>query len=283
MRIGRRSMYFTKGLLFFLVVGIIVFFSLAPFIWQVITSIKPSEEIFTRPVIYIPSRLDFSAYLKIFIQRPFGRQIINSIGIACISTLICVFVGSLAAYAIARFNLLGGEGVLLAVLIISFFPGIVLIVPLYEMVRSAHLTNNWLALILPYVTMNLPFTMWVITSFFRQVPRDLEDAAKVDGLSRLGTLFRIIMPLSAPALATTAILVFISCWNEFLLALTFMTRDSSHTVPVGIAMLSGASWYEIPWDQISAATVLTTLPLVVFVVIFQRRIVEGLTAGALKG
>ncbi len=276
-------MYFTKGLLFFLVVGIIVFFSLAPFIWQVITSIKPSEEIFTRPVIYIPSRLDFSAYLKIFIQRPFGRQIINSIGIACISTLICVFVGSLAAYAIARFNLLGGEGVLLAVLIISFFPGIVLIVPLYEMVRSAHLTNNWLALILPYVTMNLPFTMWVITSFFRQVPRDLEDAAKVDGLSRLGTLFRIIMPLSAPALATTAILVFISCWNEFLLALTFMTRDSSHTVPVGIAMLSGASWYEIPWDQISAATVLTTLPLVVFVVIFQRRIVEGLTAGALKG
>lgn len=283
MRIGRRSMYFAKGLLFFLVVGIIVFFSLAPFIWQVITSIKPSEEIFTRPVIYIPSRLDFSAYLKIFIQRPFGRQIINSIGIACISTLICVFVGSLAAYAIARFNLLGGEGVLLAVLIISFFPGIVLIVPLYEMVRSAHLTNNWLALILPYVTMNLPFTMWVITSFFRQVPRDLEDAAKVDGLSRLGTLFRIIMPLSAPALATTAILVFISCWNEFLLALTFMTRDSSHTVPVGIAMLSGASWYEIPWDQISAATVLTTLPLVVFVVIFQRRIVEGLTAGALKG
>jgi len=276
-------MYFTKGLLFFLVVGIIVFFSLAPFIWQVITSIKPSEEIFTRPVIYVPSRLDFSAYLEIFIKRPFGRQIINSIGIACISTLICVFVGSLAAYAIARFNLLGGEGVLLAVLIISFFPGIVLIVPLYEMVRSAHLTNNWLALILPYVTMNLPFTMWVITSFFRQVPRDLEDAAKVDGLSRLGTLFRIIMPLSAPALATTAILVFISCWNEFLLALTFMTRDSSHTVPVGIAMLSGASWYEIPWDQISAATVLTTLPLVVFVVIFQRKIVEGLTAGALKG
>lgn len=276
-------MYFAKGLLFFLVIGIIVFFSLAPFIWQVITSIKPSREIFTRPVIYIPSRLDFSAYLEIFIKRPFGRQIINSIGIACISTLTCVFVGSLAAYAIARFNPLGGEGVLLAVLIISFFPGIVLIVPLYEMVRSAHLTNNWLALILPYVTMNLPFTMWVITSFFRQVPRDLEDAAKVDGLSRLGTLFRIIMPLSAPALATTAILVFISCWNEFLLALTFMTRDSSHTVPVGIAMLSGASWYEIPWDQISAATVLTTLPLVVFVVIFQRRIVEGLTAGALKG
>jgi len=283
MRISKKSVYFTKGVAFYFVVVIIVAFSLAPFIWQVITSIKPSGEIFTRPVVYIPSHLDFSAYVKIFIKRPFAIQIINSIGIACISTFICVFVGSLAGYAIARFNLLGGEGVLLSVLVVSFFPPIVLIVPLYEIVRSAHLTNNWLALIIPYVTFNLPFTLWVITSFFRQVPHSLEDAAKVDGLSRLGILFRIIMPLSAPALATTAILVFIFCWNEFLLALTFMTKDSSRTIPVGIAMLSGASYYEIPWDQISAATVLTTLPLVIFVVIFQRKIVEGLSAGAIKG
>lgn len=159
----------------------------------------------------------------------------------------------------------------------------VLIVPLYEMVSTWGLMNNWLALIIPYSALNLPFAIWVMSSFFRQIPQALEDAAKVDGLSRLGILVRIILPLSAPALATTAILVFIFCWNEFLLALTFMTRDASRTVPVGIAMLSGASQYEIPWDQISAATVLTTLPLVTFVVLFQRRIVEGLTAGAVKG
>lgn len=279
----RNYIYFAKGTLFYFVLGFIIFFSLAPFVWQIITSIKPPGEIFSKPVIYIPSHLDFSAYIKIFTQQPFGRQIINSIGIACISTFICVFVGSLAAYGISRFRIMGGEGVLLAVLIISFFPPIVLIVPLYEMMKGAHLMNNWFALIIPYVTINLPFTMWVTTSFFRQVPTDLEDAAKVDGVSRPGVLFRIIMPLSAPALATTAILVFIFCWNEFLLALTFMTRDTSRTVPVGIAMLSGGSYYEIPWDQICAATVLTTLPLVIFVVIFQRRIVEGLTAGAIKG
>jgi len=265
------------------VVGLVVFFSLAPFLWQVVTSFKPSQEIFSRPVKYIPSYLDLSAYVKIFIRHPFGRQIVNSIFIACVSTFICLALASLASYAVARFKIFGGRSFLLFILLLSLFPPVVLIVPLYEMVSTWGLMNNWLALIIPYSALNLPFAIWVMSSFFRQIPQALEDAAKVDGLSRLGILVRIILPLSAPALATTAILVFIFCWNEFLLALTFMTRDTSRTVPVGIAMLSGASQYEIPWDQISAATVLTTLPLVTFVVLFQRRIVEGLTAGAVKG
>ncbi len=264
-------------------VGVVVFFSLAPFLWQVITSIKPSAEIFSRPVRYLPSHIDWSAYLQIFTRHPFGRQIGNSIFIACVSTFLCLAVGALASYAVARFRILGGRSFLLFILLLSLFPPVVLIVPLYEMVRNWGLMNNWLALIIPYAALNLPFTIWVMSSFFKQIPQALEDAAKVDGLSRLGILVRIILPLSAPALATTAILVFIFCWNEFLLALTFMTRDTSRTVPVGIAMLSGASQYEIPWDQISAATVLTTLPLVAFVVLFQRRIIEGLTAGAVKG
>ena len=265
------------------IVGLVVFFSLAPFLWQVATSFKPSQEIFSRPVKYIPSYLDLSAYVKIFIRHPFGRQIVNSIFIACVSTFLCLTLASLASYAVARFKIFGGRSFLLFILLLSLFPPVVLIVPLYEMVSTWGLMNNWLALIIPYSALNLPFAIWVMSSFFRQIPQALEDAAKVDGLSRLGILVRIILPLSAPALATTAILVFIFCWNEFLLALTFMTRDTSRTVPVGIAMLSGASQYEIPWDQISAATVLTTLPLVTFVILFQRRIVEGLTAGAVKG
>ena len=265
------------------IVGLVVFFSLAPFLWQVATSFKPSQEIFSRPVKYIPSYLDLSAYVKIFIRHPFGRQIVNSIFIACVSTFLCLTLASLASYAVARFKIFGGRSFLLFILLLSLFPPVVLIVPLYEMVSTWGLMNNWLALIIPYSALNLPFAIWVMSSFFRQIPQALEDAAKVDGLSRLGILVRIILPLSAPALATTAILVFIFCWNEFLLALTFMTRDASRTVPVGIAMLSGASQYEIPWDQISAATVLTTLPLVTFVILFQRRIVEGLTAGAVKG
>jgi len=264
-------------------VGVVVFFSLAPFLWQVVTSLKPSNEIFSRPVRYIPSHLDLSAYVKIFSRHPFARQILNSVFIACAGTFLCLFASSLASYALARLRLRGGRGFLLFLLFLSLFPPVVLIVPLYEMVSTFGLMNNYLALIIPYAALNVPFATWVLTSFFRQIPEALEDAAKVDGLSRLGILVRIILPLSAPALATTAILVFIFCWNEFLLALTFMTRATSRTVPVGIAMLSGASQYEIPWDQISAATVLTTLPLVAFVVLFQRRIVEGLTAGAVKG
>lgn len=264
-------------------VGVVVFFSLAPFLWQVVTSLKPSNEIFSRPVRYIPSHLDLSAYVKIFSRHPFARQILNSVLIACAGTFLCLFASSLASYALARLRLRGGRGFLLFLLFLSLFPPVVLIVPLYEMVSTFGLMNNYLALIIPYAALNVPFATWVLTSFFRQIPEALEDAAKVDGLSRLGILVRIILPLSAPALATTAILVFIFCWNEFLFALTFMTRATSRTVPVGIAMLSGASQYEIPWDQISAATVLTTLPLVAFVVLFQRRIVEGLTAGAIKG
>lgn len=244
---------------------------------------KPANEIFSRPVRYIPSRIDLSAYVKIFSRHPFARQIMNSIIIACAGTFLCLVASSLASYALARLHLRGGRGFLLFLLFLSLFPPVVLIVPLYEMVSALGLMNNWLALVVPYAALNVPFATWVLTSFFRQIPEALEDAARVDGLSRLGILVRIILPLSAPALATTAILVFIFCWNEFLFALTFMTRATSRTVPVGIAMLSGASQYEIPWDQISAATVLTTLPLVAFVVLFQRRIVEGLTAGAVKG
>lgn len=264
-------------------VGVAVFFSLAPFLWQVLTSIKPANEIFSRPVRYIPSHVDFSAYAKIFSRHPFARQIVNSVIIACAGTFLCLAASALAAYALARLHLRGGQGFLLFLLFLSLFPPVVLIVPLYEMVSTLGLMNNWLALVVPYAALNVPFATWVLTSFFRQIPEALEDAARVDGLSRLGILVRIILPLSAPALATTAILVFIFCWNEFLFALTFMTRATSRTVPVGIAMLSGASQYEIPWDQISAATVLTTLPLVAFVVLFERRIVEGLTAGAVKG
>ncbi len=264
-------------------VGVVVLFSLAPFLWQVVTSLKPSNEIFSRPVRYIPSHLDLSAYVKIFSRHPFARQILNSVFIACAGTFLCLFASSLASYALARLRLRGGRGFLLFLLFLSLFPPVVLIVPLYEMVSTFGLMNNYLALIIPYAALNVPFATWVLTSFFRQIPEALEDAAKVDGLSRLGILVRIILPLSAPALATTAILVFIFCWNEFLFALTFMTRATSRTVPVGIAMLSGAPQYEIPWDQISAATVLTTLPLVAFVVLSERRIVEGLTAGAVKG
>jgi len=164
-------------------------------------------------------------------------------------------------------------------------PQIIFLVPLYEFMARLHLVNRPLALILPYITFSLPLAVWMMTRFFQTIPKEIEEQAMVDGLSRMRILKSIILPLSWPALATTAIIVFIGpfAWNEFLFALTFMIKDTSRTVPVGIALLSGSSMYEVPWSQICAACVLTTLPLVIVVIVFQRRIVEGLTRGAVKG
>jgi multiple sugar transport system permease protein len=172
---------------------------------------------------------------------------------------------------------------LMTLVAISLFPAIIFFFPLYELVRLTHTANNPIALIVPYVTFNLPFSILVLSAFFRGISTEIEEAAKVDGFTRGQILTRIIMPLAAPALATTGILVFIFCWNEFLLALTFMTRDTAKTVTAGVASLSGTTIYELPWGPISAAVVVSTIPLILLVIIFQRRIIQGLTAGAVKG
>lgn len=269
--------------LFFAGVVLLVAWSLAPFLWQVLTSIKPPGEVVTVPPTYWPSRPSLASYARIFETRPFARYILNSFLVALGSTALCTAVGTLAAYAFARLPLPGGAWATRAILLLSLFPPTILVVPLYKLVALIGLLDNPLGLIVPYTALNLPFTIWVLTVFFKQIPKDLEEAALVDGFSRWGLLWKVVFPLSAPAVATTAILVFIFSWNEFLLALTFISRDAARTVPVGIALLSGASVYEVPWDQISAAVVLTTLPVVAMVLAFQRRIVEGMTAGAVKG
>ncbi|MFQ5654457.1 MAG: carbohydrate ABC transporter permease [Planctomycetota bacterium] len=270
-------------LLFGACVVAIVLWSLAPFLWQVITSIKPSEELVSVPPTYWPSEPTLSSYSRIFDTRPFARYMLNSFIVALSTTALCTVLGSLAAYAFARLRLPGGAWAVRLILFVALFPPTILVIPLFKLMQTAGMLNNPLGLILPYTALNLPLSIWVLMIFFRQIPKEIEEAAAVDGLSRWGTLWRIILPLSAPAVATTGILVFIFSWNEFLLALTLMSRDSARTVPVGIAMLSGVSSYEVPWDQISAAVVLTTLPVVAMVVAFQRRIIAGLTAGAVKG
>lgn len=262
---------------------ILTLWSLAPFLWQVITSLKTPAEVLAMPPTYWPTEISFSSYAKIFTTRPFATYMFNSLIVALGTTFLCTVTGSLAAYAFSRLKLPGGPMVLNAILLISLFPATLLVVPLKQLIQAAGLLNNPLALILSYTALNLPFSIWVLMTFFKQIPLDIEEAALVDGLSRWGVLWKIVFPLAAPAVATTAILIFIFSWNEFLLALTFMSRDSVRTVPVGIALLSGVTVYEVPWDQISAAVVITTLPVVLMVLAFQRRIIEGLTAGAVKG
>ena len=207
----------------------------------------------------------------------------NSAWISLWATLLCVLAAAPAAAALARMPGQGRIRLLLALLFVSLFPPILLLFPLYEGVRALGWINEPLALVLPYAALNIPLAVWVLESSFRRLPVEIDEAARVDGLSPLGRLWRVHLPLAMPGVVTASILVFIFCWNEFMLALTFMTRDANKTVTAGIASVSGASLYEIPWGQLSAAIVISTVPLVLLVLLFERRIAAGLTRGAIKG
>ncbi|MBD2037120.1 carbohydrate ABC transporter permease [Phormidium sp. FACHB-592] len=270
-------------ILFWLAVVAIAIFCLAPMLWQVLTSFKVNEDISAVPNVYFPTRLTLNHYIELFSRRPFMRYILNSAIVSLISTIACLAIGSPAAYALARLRPLGRKVVQAAVLLITLFPGILLLQGLLEIVQFFHLGNNYLALIIPYTAINLPLTILVMQSFFEQLPKDLEDAAKVDGYSIWQMLIQIVMPLTLPALVTTGILTFIFAWNEYIFALTFLTEESMKTIPVASAQIGGSSVFEIPYGPIAAATVIGTIPLVILVLFFQRQIVQGLTAGAVKG
>ena len=261
----------------------LVTWSVAPVLWQALTAIKPDAQITHVPLVYLPRPVTWEHVIRLWERKPFGTYLLNSAWASGWATLLCVAVAALGAARIARMPGKGREGLLLGLLVISLFPPILLLFPLYEGIRVLGLVNHALALILPYAALNLPLAVWVLESAFRQLPAALDEAARVDGLSALQRIALIHVPVALPAVATTAILVFIFCWNEFMLAVTFMTRDERKTVTAGIASVSGASVYEIPWGQLSAAVLIATLPLLLLVLLFQRRIVAGLTRGAVKG
>ena len=272
-----------KQILLPLAVAFVVLFSLAPILWQVLTSIKVNPDIAAIPNVYFPTRFTLQHYVEIFNRRPFLSYMLNSAFVSISSTLLCLALGTPAAYALARLRIKGERIILAAVLIVTLFPYILLFIGLLEIVRALGLANNYLALIIPYTAINIPLTILVMRSFFQQLPRDLEDSAKVDGYNTWQMLVQILLPLTTPALVTTGILAFISAWNEFIFALTFITRESMKTIPVAVAQISGTAVFEIPYGALAAATVIGTLPLVLLVLLFQRRIVQGLTAGAVKG
>ncbi|HAA26941.1 MAG TPA: sugar ABC transporter [Cyanobacteria bacterium UBA8553] len=264
-------------------VFLVVVFFMAPILWQVLTSFKVNADISAVPNVYLPTRLTLEHYLSLFVRRPFTAYILNSAFVSITSTLLALALGAPAAYVLARMRLPGEKIILASILIVTLFPAVLLFLGLLEVVKLLGLGNNYLALILPYTAINLPLTILVMRSFFQQLPKDLEDSAKVDGYSTIQMLIQIVLPMTLPALVTTGILTFISAWNEFIFALTFITLESRKTIPVATAQLSGASVFEIPYGPIAAATVLGTLPLVLLVLAFQRKIVQGLTAGAVKG
>ncbi|MFQ4141713.1 carbohydrate ABC transporter permease [Chlorogloeopsis sp. ULAP02] len=272
-----------KQILLWIAIAFVVIFCLAPVMWQLLTSFKVNEDISRVPTVYFPTRFTLSHYIELFVRRPFLRYILNSAFVSIISTALALVIGAPAAYALARLRPWGGRVILASVLIVTLFPGILLFLGLLEIIQALRLGNNYLALIIPYTAINLPLTILVLRSFFQQLPKDLEDSARVDGYSTWQMLVQILLPMTVPALVTTGILTFIFAWNEFIFALTFITREEMKTIPVAAAQLSGATTFEIPYGPIAAATVVGTFPLVLLVLFFQRKIVQGLTAGAVKG
>ncbi len=281
---GDRSFPWMRVLLW-LAIAFTVIFSLAPVLWQVLTSFKTNAAITQTPVVYLPGldQLTFSHYLDLFRLNQFHIYMFNSALVAIVSTVLCLALGSPAAYALARLRIPGEQILLAIVLVVTLFPYILLFLGLLEVVRAFGLANNYLALIIPYTAINLPLTILVMRSFFQRLPRDLEDSARVDGYNTVQMLWRIVLPMTLPALVTTGILAFIFAWNEYLFALTFMSREGMKTIPVAAAQLGGTTLFDVPYGPLAAATVVGTLPLVLLVLFFQRRIVQGLTSGSVKG
>nr|WP_068141290.1 carbohydrate ABC transporter permease [Limnochorda pilosa] len=269
--------------LFWGVALVLVFWTIFPFYWAVVSSLKPRGELFTTPVLYWPSHFNWQNYVSVFTARPFGRNLLNSAIVSTVTVIGSLVIGAFASYALGRLRFRGKGVVLYSVLAMTMFPQIAILGALFLFVRALGLYNSWWGLALTYLTFTLPFTVWVLTSFFRETPAELEQAAFVDGATPMQTLRMVLLPLAAPALVTTGLLAFIQAWNEFLFALTFTINDNARTVPVAIAYFSGATRFEIPWGEIMAASVIVTVPLIVLVLVFQNRIVEGLTAGAVKG
>ncbi|WP_025733982.1 carbohydrate ABC transporter permease [Carnimonas nigrificans] len=266
---------------FWVLVIALTFYAIFPFYYALISSFKPSSALFE--VSALPTALDFSNYRTLFAQPTFSRSIFNSALVAVLVVLLALLLGLAAAYALGRVRFRGRGMVMVVVLGVSMFPQIAVLSGLFEVIRWLGIYNTPWSLVLSYSIFTLPFTVWVMTTFIRQLPNELEEAAIMDGATPWVTLTRVFLPLMVPAMVTTGLLAFIAAWNEFLFALTFVLTNEQRTVPVAIAMISGNSQFELPWGVLMAASVVVTVPLVVLVMIFQRRIVSGLTAGAVKG
>ncbi|MEZ4736672.1 MAG: carbohydrate ABC transporter permease [Caldilineaceae bacterium] len=272
-----------RDVFFWVIILLIIIYTLFPFYWAVVSSITPANQLFSTPVRYFPANPTLSSYQTVFSNPAFMRALLNSVIVAGTTVLLSLLIGSFGAYALGRLQFRGRSLVLYLVLSMTMFPAIAILGALFTMVRALGIYNTPWALVLTYMTFSLPFTVWVLSNFFQSLPAELEQAAYVDGATPFQTFYMILLPLTAPGLVTTGLLAFISAWNEFLYALTFTLTENARTVPVAIALFSGEQEFEIPWGDIMAAAVVVTVPLVVLVLIFQQRLVEGLTAGAVKG
>jgi multiple sugar transport system permease protein len=270
-----------RALVWAVIDTLVVVYAILPVLWILSLSLKPTSTIKDGKL--IPSSITFDNYRGIFRGDFFSSALINSVGIGLITTAIAVLLGAMAAYAIARLKFPGKRLLVGAALLITMFPAISLVTPLFNIERQVGLFDTWPGLILPYITFALPLAIYTLSAFFREIPWDLEKAAKMDGATPAQAFRKVIVPLAAPGVVTAAILVFIFAWNDLLLALTLTATKAAITAPVAIVNFSGSSQFEEPTGSIAAGAIVITVPIIVFVLIFQRRIVAGLTSGAVKG
>ncbi len=261
--------------------GMVVLNGFFPAVWILFTSLKTEGELVQKPITWLPHAPTLQNYVQAFSDQPLLRYLGNSMMVASMATVASLLVAACAAYAIVRLNLKYKQLVLTAIVASSMFPLVTLLVPIFQTMRTLNLLNTYTALVLPYIVLNLPVCTLVLVSFFQSIPKDLENAAMIDGCTRLGALVRVVIPLAAPGIFTAGILAFVNSWDEFLLALSLNSAASMRTLPVGITLYQGE--FSFPWPIISAALIVAIVPIAVLIAIFQERVVGGLTQGGLKG
>jgi trehalose/maltose transport system permease protein len=270
---------------FLLLIFLIFVYAVFPFYWAIRSAFTPDGDLFSTPIQYFPVHPTLANFREVLSSGDFQHAFLNSVIVAGAVTLISLAFGSLAAYALGRFRFRGRSTALYLMLSMTIFPQIAILGALYKLINTFGIYDSLWALVLSYMIFTLPFTVWVLTQFVRALPKDLEEAAYIDGATPFQTFYKVILPLIAPGLVTTGLLAFIAAWNEFLYAISFIQSTDKYTVPLAIVNFTGksGSTFEVPWGQIMAATILVTLPLVVLTLLLQRRILAGLTAGAVKG
>ncbi|MGE5508400.1 MAG: carbohydrate ABC transporter permease [Chitinophagales bacterium] len=269
------------GLAVYLLAALVFVFAVFPFFWMLMTSLKENREIFTRVPQLLPTRWTVEHYVAVFARGGFARYFLNSVIVAVSTTLGSIAVGSLAAYAVARFCFPLRSVFLVLILSVQMFPLVVLIIPLFIIMRDLGLLDQYLGLILAYVTFTLPFGVWMLKGFFDSIPASLEEAAMIDGCSRMGAFGRVILPVAAPGVAASSIYSFIGAWNEFMFAMTFISREEMRTLPLALQSFFGQ--FNVEWGPVMAASVVFTLPVLAFFLAVQKRFTTGLVKGAVKG
>lgn len=265
----------------YVVMGVLVAFCLGPVIWTVLTSLKPESDIVTREMIYIPQRITFQHYRDLWTQSNYPTLVFNSFVVTVSTVLISLVTGTLAAYSFSRFSFPGRTKLMLGYLVIRMFPAVLMIIPLFILFRNFGVLDTKFALAIAYTSFLLPLFVWMMKGFFDAAPRELENAARIDGSTRLGAMIRIVMPLARNGLVATSVFVAIAAWNEYLFALMLTSGEGARTWPVGLQLMVGE--FQLPWGMLAAGGVISIIPVIIMFAIVQRAMVSGITAGAVKG